>query len=213
MLMTIEELREIVQRTTIVQEKLAQAQLRTDQQILELREGQQETARQLKETDRQLSKQIKELSKQIGGLGNKFGSFTEGMALPSMEKLLRQRFGMETIATRVKFLQNPENQLEIDVLAYANGSKKEVYVVEIKSHLAERGLKQVLDTLTRFHTAFPEHADKGLYGIVATVDASKEMQQRVLEEGLYLAFIHDEHFKLNIPKGFVPRRFEPIIQS
>jgi hypothetical protein len=98
-------------------------------------------------------------------------------------------------------------------LAYANGSKKEVYVVEIKSHLAERGLKQVLDTLTRFHTAFPEHADKGLYGIVATVDASKEMQQRVLEEGLYLAFIHDEHFKLNIPKGFVPRRFEPIIQS
>jgi hypothetical protein len=104
MLLTIEELREIVQRTTIVQEKLAQAQLRTDQQILELREGQQETARQLKETDRQLSKQIKELSKQIGGLGNKFGSFTEGMALPSMEKLLRQRFGMETIATRVKSL-------------------------------------------------------------------------------------------------------------
>ncbi|NTV95645.1 MAG: DUF3782 domain-containing protein, partial [Thiobacillus sp.] len=35
-----------------------------------------------KETDRQL----KELGKQIGGLGNKFGSFTEGLALPSLAK-------------------------------------------------------------------------------------------------------------------------------
>jgi len=46
-----------------------------------------------KETDRQL----KELGKQIGGLGAKFGSFTEGLALPSMEKILRQRFGRKLL--------------------------------------------------------------------------------------------------------------------
>ena len=51
-----------------------------------------------KETDRQL----KELGKQIGGLGSKFGSFTEGLALPSMEKILRQRFGMEIISPSVR---------------------------------------------------------------------------------------------------------------
>ena len=39
----------------------------------------------LQETDRQ----IRELGKQIGGLGNKFGSFTEGLALPSMQKILQ----------------------------------------------------------------------------------------------------------------------------
>ena len=51
-------------------------------------------------------KQIKETSKQLGGLGNKFGRFTEGMAFPSMEKVLRERFQMDVFATRVKARKN-----------------------------------------------------------------------------------------------------------
>ncbi|MCM8750714.1 hypothetical protein NET02_16375, partial [Thermomicrobiaceae bacterium CFH 74404] len=47
-------------------------------------------AEQSRETDRQL----RELKRQIGGLGDKFGYFAEGMALPTMEKLLRRRFHM-----------------------------------------------------------------------------------------------------------------------
>ena len=34
-------------------------------------------------------KQLKELGVQIGGLGKKFGSFTEGMAYPSLQAGLR----------------------------------------------------------------------------------------------------------------------------
>ncbi|MBF0352982.1 MAG: DUF3782 domain-containing protein, partial [SAR324 cluster bacterium] len=63
-----------------------------------LREAQQATDRQMKETDRRLT----ELSKNIGGLNNKFGSFTEGMALPSMSKVLTNRFQMNVIAPNVK---------------------------------------------------------------------------------------------------------------
>jgi hypothetical protein len=58
--------------------------------------------------------------KQIGGLGAKFGSFTEGLALPSMETILQQRFGMTVVMPRVRAKRNGEH-LEIDVLAYANG--------------------------------------------------------------------------------------------
>jgi hypothetical protein len=57
-----------------------------------------ELATAQKETDRQL----KELGKQIGGLGAKFGSFTEGLALPSMETILGQQFGMEVISPSVR---------------------------------------------------------------------------------------------------------------
>ena len=59
----------------------------TDRQLKEtallLRQKSLETVRKFQETDRQ----IKELGKQIGGLGSKFGSFTEGLALPSMEAI------------------------------------------------------------------------------------------------------------------------------
>jgi len=88
-----------------------------------------------KETDRQL----KELGKQIGGLGSKFGSFTEGLALPSMEKILRQRFGMEIISPSVRASKEGRH-MEIDVLAYANGNLNTAYIVEVKSHAREESI-------------------------------------------------------------------------
>jgi len=52
------------------------------QLLAELTAAQKETDRQLKELGKQTDRQLKELGKQIGGLGAKFGSFTEGLALP-----------------------------------------------------------------------------------------------------------------------------------
>ncbi|MCZ8118674.1 MAG: DUF3782 domain-containing protein, partial [Microcystis sp.] len=71
--------------------ELATAQKETDKQLKETDLLLKEVSQQQKKTD----KQLKELGQQIGGLGAKFGSFTEGLALPSMETILRQRFGME----------------------------------------------------------------------------------------------------------------------
>ena len=118
----------------------------TDDELKELVAGlaisQKETDRQLKETDKQLSKQMKELGKQIGGLGRKFGSFTEGLALPSMQKILQEKFNMEVISPSVRIHKDGKD-IEIDVLAYANSTTNEVYVVEVKSHLREEGIFQL----------------------------------------------------------------------
>jgi len=105
-----------------------------------------------KETDRQL----KELGKQIGGLGDKFGSFTEGLALPSMVKILSEKFGMEVISPSVRVSKQGEH-MEIDVLAYANSEVNEAYVVEVKSHAREESIVQLRNILERFRRFFPEH--------------------------------------------------------
>jgi len=186
----------------------------TDQELKDLVASiavfQQETSKQMRETDRQLRKQMKELGTQIGGLGNKFGSFTEGMAFSALEKILRNRFGMESISFRHKKQKGGE-LLELDILAYSNGVKNEVFVVEIKSHLLEREFAQILNTMHQFSEFFPEHHDKTLYGMVAVVDASKELKQKILNEGLYLALIHDDQFTLKTPKNFKPKAFyQPI---
>ncbi|MGH8497446.1 MAG: DUF3782 domain-containing protein [Methylococcales bacterium] len=181
-----------------------QAQQDTSKQISELRQSQQETDRQLKETNRQLSKQLKQLGKQIGGLGEKFGGFTEGMAFPSMSKILTERFGMEVITTRVKAKKGGES-LELDVLAYANSGRGEVCVVEVKSHLRDEGIEQLQKGLQNFRRFFPEHKDKKLYGILAVVDASDELRRKALAQGFYLAGIHDELFILETPENFVPQ--------
>ena len=158
-----------------------------------------ENAQQQKKTDRQL----KELGKQIGGLGAKFGSFTEGLALPSMEKILRQRFGMKVVSPSVRASEDGKH-IEIDVLAYTNGNLNTAYIVEVKSHAKEESITQLKSILQRFRTFFPEHKDKQLYGILAAVDMSPELREKTLQEGFYVARIHDQVFELDTPENFQP---------
>ena len=178
----------------------------TDRQLKEtaflLREKSLETDRKFQETDRQLQ----ELDKQIGGLGSKFGSFTEGLALPSMEAILQQRFGMTVVLPRARARQNGAH-LEIDVLAYANGDINRAFLVEVKSHPREEAITQLKTTLSRFRDFFPEHRDKQLYGILAAVDWSEAVKAQAISEGLYVARIHDDVFDLEVAPDFQPRAF------
>jgi hypothetical protein len=154
----------------------------------------------------QTDRQLKELGKQIGGLGAKFGSFTEGLALPSMEKILRQRFGMETTSPSVRVSKGGQH-IEIDVLTYANGELNTAYIVEVKSHAREESITQLKSILQRFRTFFPEHKDKQLYGILAAVDMSPDLRGKTLQEGFYVAHIHDQVFELDIPENFQPQSY------
>jgi hypothetical protein len=200
------ELREILashgswhERTERILEETARIQAETAQEL-------RQTSREFRERARQTDQQLREVGKQIGGLGEKFGGFTEGMALPSMSKILKDRFHATFVAPRVRSWKQGR-VMEVDVLAYSNSGTNEVYVVEVKSHLREDGLQQMLHRLKEFRTFFPEHNDKKLYGILAAVDAPPELRQRVLREGIYLANIHDGVFEVQVPDDFQPRAF------
>ena len=161
----------------------------------------------LRASQDQTDLQLKELGRKIGGLGEKFGGFTEGMAFPSMEKVLRERFGMEFVSTRVKKRKNGRT-IELDVLAYSNSKSNDLYVVEVKSRLREEGCEQLLRLLSDFPRFFPEHRDKRLFGILACVDGTEGVEKRILRSGIYLAKIHDETFSIRVPEGFVPKSYQ-----
>jgi hypothetical protein len=188
--------------TDLLLKEISQQQKEISQQQKETAQQQRDNAEQQKATDRQL----KELGKQIGGLGAKFGSFTEGLALPSMETILRQRFGMEVISPSVRASKEGKH-IEIDVLAYANGELNTAYIVEVKSHAREDSITQLKSMLQRFRTFFPEHKDKRLYGILASVDLSNELREKTLQEGLYVARIYDQVFELDVPDNFQPQTY------
>ena len=191
------ELATAQKETDLLLKEVSQQQKETDLLFKEVSQQQKENAEQQKATDRQL----KELGKQIGGLGAKFGSFTEGLALPSMETILGQQFGMEVISPSVRVSKGGQH-MEIDVLAYANGELNTAYIVEVKSHAREDSITQLKSILQRFRNFFPEHKNKRLYGILASVDLSNELREKILKEGLYVARIHDQVFELDIPNNF-----------
>jgi hypothetical protein len=128
----------------------------------------------------------------------------EGMALHSMTKILTENFGMEVVTSLVK-VRKAGQFLELDVLADANSECNAAYVVEIKSHLRLDGIEQLRDILEQFRHFFPEHADKALYGNLAVVDAPEDLRQEAFSEGIFMAEIHDERFRLEVSKIFSPK--------
>jgi len=201
--MTDEELKEVVNRLAVIQEETFR-QIRADQA---------ETDRFLKTVNREMEagraktdRFIKTIGRQVGDLGNKFGGFTEGLALPAMEKLLRRRFKMDVLSPRARTYRNGRS-LELDLLGYSRQERGDAYIVEIKSRFQEEDLQRVLNTLQEAPQFFPPLQDKRLYGIVAAVDIPENMRRRVLKAGLYLALVHDDTFKLAVPRGFKPTVF------
>lgn len=172
----------------------------------EIRAILKEIAEQQRENNKENNREISRVAKIVGDIGNKFGSFTEGMAFPSMDKTLRKQFGMETVSTRVRTRKGDETQ-EIDVLGYANGAVNTVVLVEVKSHLRERDIDQIKKLIDNFAFFHPEHQGKKVLCIVAYVDATKEARAELTNMGIMLARINDDVFQLANPEGFTPRDF------
>jgi hypothetical protein len=189
----------------------------TDQElrdlVAELSRSTSELKNGLNQSQQETSKQIKQVTKQIGELGNKFGSFTEGMALPSMEKILRKEFGINDISPRRKAIINGHS-LEIDVLAVDNRNENgDVYLVEIKSRLTDDAIRQMQNTIAQFPRFFPNLADRKIYGIIAAIDIPDNLRAEVLKQGFYLARISDETFKLAVPREFKAKAFGPSAEQ
>lgn len=175
--------------------------------------SQKETARQLKETDRQLketqeetARQIRQVNKQLGELGNKWGTFTESMAWPSLEKILKKDFGMDTVSPNQSRDKNGRS-FEVDVLATDSKTQDRVYVVEVKSRLTKDGISQILNTLAELPNFYPEFNKLKIYGMLAAVDISDDARQAATDAGIYLALMSDDIFKLSVPKKFDPKDY------
>lgn len=163
-----------------------------------------------KEFDKRMGRidaRLDRVSRQLGGLGNNFGLLTEGLASPSLERILCERFGVEFMARRVGLRKGGET-LDLDVLAYANGARNAAIIGEVKTRLDQRAVDQLLDHLRDFPRFAPEHREKELYGLIAGVEVDEQAARRALKEGLLVARISDDVMQLKVPAGFRPRSFK-----
>jgi hypothetical protein len=202
---SIEELRTLVAQsilsTEAFNEQLVASQEAADRRAAEADRRAAEAA----EDTRILKRRMDELGKQLGGLGNKFGSFTEGLLLPSVETMLRKKFGVTDFYLRLKTKRGVELQ-ELDGFGFVNGKKNIGFIIEVKSHLDGRSVEQTLEQMQRFGKFHPQYKGMTLYGIIAAVDTVSESQRKaVYNTGLYLVTVKDDVITMPIPPhGFTP---------
>ncbi len=205
---TLDDIRSILRDIAIAQREADVRSQQHEEVIKALREENEQRRIAADERDKLLDKKIAAVSEQIGGIGNKFGHYTEALILPSMDRMLHERFGgqLEHISTRVR-RRLGERMIELDDFGYRNGDINAAYVVEVKDIVKERHVEQMLRILADFPDFFPEHAEKHLYGIIAGIGASDDVQRMIAGAGLYYADITDNIFTLVSPHDFVGKDF------
>jgi DNA repair exonuclease SbcCD ATPase subunit len=191
-------------RTAEYDRRAAEAKAEADRRAAEY----DRRAAEARVTMEELKQQTRELGKQFGGLGNAFGRFTEGIALPSVGRLLFERFGVEDFMTRRR-KRVGERTMELDALGVVNGSRNEAYIVEIKSHLRSDAITQMQKNLTTFHSIFTEYSQMKLYGLIVAADASPEALQEARKAGFYVVTFEDDLMHFHDDGGFMPKAFTP----
>jgi len=171
----------------------------TDQ---ELRDLVAENARAIRESD----KNLKKLAGEVGWFGNSLGRFTESLFTPSLDRILVNDFGLDTVAHRVR-RKHDDAIMEIDVLGYSNSEKNTAVVVEIKSRLRDEDIKNFLTRLKKFPKIYTEHKGKKILGMMAAVTLSVEQRAKLEKNGIYVVLISDEVFRIVSDKKFRPHDF------
>ncbi len=196
-------------RSAEADRRAAEAKAEADRRSAEADRRAEKTAKEIEELQQSIAatdRQIKELGRQIGGLGNKFGSFTEGLLLPSVGKILSDYFGATNFLPRIRS-RKAGREFEADAFAYSNGEKNLGIVVEIKSDAEVRHIKQLRQTMEELPQFYPEFAHLRLQGLFTAVDGiSIEVRREAARAGIFVAVITDDFLEFTPPED----TFEPF---
>ena len=180
--------------------------------IMELRESQAETGRQIKEsqeeTDRQMKKSARRLDKKLGELGDRFGEMIEHMVMPNLLKKFRELNFVFTKAYPRSSIKDEKNQIlaEIDI-TLENGDK--VMLVEVKSKPTTVDVRDHVKRMEKVRAYADFHNDKRRYlGTIAGMVMSNNVKQFAFKNGFYVAEPSGETFNILAPEGsFAPREW------
>ena len=212
---TLEEVNKTLDRVAKLQELNDLKTAEIDRQMAETRAQMAETDRIVANTSTQVaetSKRVAELAdseklrdKRIGDLGNKFGDFTEELAMPSIQRIMNVSFQADFKGELKTGWEEDLGQLQVDVWGITRNGVKAVYLVEIKSKFEEKHFKQLRRQVARFRRYMPEFTDHRVYQAVAAVKVDEKVRDMIFDRGIYLIDISGGVFMLaDRPDGFEP---------
>ena len=183
---------------------IAEQQKETDQMIKETAQLQRENARQQEETARQM----KETDRQLGGLHNRFGEIAEHLVKPGINTRFNELgYHFDEIAEGNYKIQGEDGKIkaEIDLLLQNDDT---VMAVEVKAtpkinHIEEH-IKRI--EILRDHRR-KRNDQRQVEGAIAGAIFAAEVKKATIEAGLYVIEQSGDTMKIEVPEGFIPRRW------
>ncbi len=171
-----------------------------------------DTDKKFKETDKEIektsktveemSKTVEETSKAVNALTGKWSKFVEGLIIPSVERLFKERgIEVDKVYQRVKTHRNG-NDMEVDILAI-NGEY--AVLIEAKSTLKIEDINDHIERLKDFKSFFPEYSDRKVIGAVGGIVIEEESDRYAYRKGLFVIAERGESVKILNDSKFKPK--------
>ena len=164
-----------------------------------------ETNQQIRQTNQQLqetNRQLQETNHRIDALTGKWGRFVEGLLIPAVERLFKERnIDVKRVFQRARSHQNGL-EMEIDILAV---NEEYVVAIEAKSTLGVEDVKEHLQRLSQFKAFFPEYANRKIIGAVAGIVIEEGADRFAYKAGLFVIGQSGESVRILNDKKFIPR--------
>ncbi len=164
-----------------------------------------ETDKKFKKTDKEIektSKTVEETSKAVIALTGKWSKFVEGLIVPSVERLFKERgIEVDKVYQRVKTHRNGKD-MEVDILAIDG---EYAVLIEAKSTLKIEDVNDHIERLEDFKSFFPEYADRKVIGAVGGIVIEKESDRYAYKKGLFVIAERGESVKIINDSKFKPK--------
>ena len=208
---TPEHIWDILHASSDSQQETDRRMKETDRRMQETDRRMQETDRQMKETDRRMQetdRQMKETDRRLRKLDELFngqwGKLMEALVEGDLVELLNRRgIQVEHTVTNLKN-RGRVRRWEFDIVAVNGG---EVVVVEVKTTLKVRDVREFVEQLQRFPDLVREYAGRQVYGAVAYLKADDSSDVHAERQGLYVIRATGSSASITNADAFEPRRF------
>jgi Holliday junction resolvase len=170
--------------------------------IEELRDLDKKLKISKEETDRMFRATDRKLNKLIYSFEDQWGRLIESLIEGGLVKLMNSR-GIEVhrTSTRVTGDYNGR-QYEFDIIAH-NGN--EIVIVEVKSGLNVKKVKEFLEELSQVKIWLHEYRDYKVYGAVAFLKSNEESTKFAERNGLFVIKATGDTSRIINQKDFIAR--------
>jgi hypothetical protein len=197
--------RELSESRAEFDRRFAEADRRAAEADRRIAEADRLAAESKAEFDRRMiqnDRAIQAMQKTVDALTSRWGRFVENLVAPAVLRLFQERgINVQEVYQRVRSARGSRH-LEIDVLVVDDDV---AIVVEVKSRLTQNEIRQVLNTLNQFKTAFPHYANYQIYGAVAAIEIDKDVDTYAYNQGLFVIVQSGDSVMISNTLDFRPR--------
>jgi len=126
----------------------------------------------------------KEMNKQWAFLAKKMGTLDEDLVSPAGRPVISKNFGCDPIKRSIReLIRKDGDSFEVDVLAVC---EDKVFMIEVRSTPKVNYVDEILGKVPLFKKFYPEHADKEVIPIFASIVFPDNIVQYATKKGLYI---------------------------